>query len=64
MHIAALVAGTVDVALSYCHYCLNDTLLEDYLPYLQDKQVRRMWSWQTYLHVTYPPPSTHTHMCC
>jgi hypothetical protein len=36
------VAGTVDVALSYCHYCLNDTLLEDYLSYLQDKQVRHV----------------------
>jgi len=32
-------AGMVDVVLSYCHYCLNDTLLEDYLQYLQDKQV-------------------------
>lgn len=35
-----VVTGTVDVALSYCHYCLNDTLLEDHLAYLQDKQVR------------------------
>lgn len=34
-----LHAGTVDVVLSYCHYCLNDTSLEDYLQYLQDKQV-------------------------
>lgn len=31
--------GTVDVALSYCHYCLNDTALDDHLTYLQDKQV-------------------------
>lgn len=32
-------AGAVDVVLSYCHYCLNDTSLEDHLQYLQDKQV-------------------------
>src|SRR6266567_2515742 len=25
----------VDTILSYCHYCLNDTSLEDLLPYLQ-----------------------------
>ena len=32
-------AGVVDVVLSYCHYCLNDTTLEDHLQYLQEKQV-------------------------
>lgn len=32
-------AGTVDVILSYCHYCLNDTALQDQLPYFQEKQV-------------------------
>jgi hypothetical protein len=31
--------GSVDVVLSYCHYCLNDTALEHHLAYLQDKQV-------------------------
>ncbi|PRW05776.1 L-galactose dehydrogenase [Chlorella sorokiniana] len=30
-------AGTVDTALSYCHYTLNDRSLETLLPYLQDK---------------------------
>lgn len=32
-------AGSVDVILSYCHYCLNDTSLEAQLPYLQSKGV-------------------------
>ncbi|EIE20954.1 L-galactose dehydrogenase [Coccomyxa subellipsoidea C-169] len=31
--------GTVDVILSYCHYCLNDTSLESILPYLEQKGV-------------------------
>lgn len=32
-------AGAVDVVLSYCHYCLNDSSLEDLLPYLKSKGV-------------------------
>lgn len=32
-------AGTIDVVLSYCHYCLNDSSLEDLLPYLKSKGV-------------------------
>ncbi|PIA51839.1 hypothetical protein AQUCO_01000015v1 [Aquilegia coerulea] len=31
--------GTVDVILSYCHYSVNDTTLEDLLPYLKSKGV-------------------------
>jgi len=31
--------GAVDVILSYCHYCLNDSSLEDLLPYLKSKGV-------------------------
>ncbi|XP_051146880.1 L-galactose dehydrogenase [Andrographis paniculata] len=31
--------GTVDVILSYCHYSINDTTLEDILPYLKTKGV-------------------------
>lgn len=31
--------GTVDVILSYCHFCLNDTSLESLLPYLKEKGV-------------------------
>ncbi|WIA38692.1 hypothetical protein OEZ86_001995 [Tetradesmus obliquus] len=31
--------GTVDVILSYCHYSLNDTALQDAIPYFQEKQV-------------------------
>lgn len=31
--------GTIDVVLSYCHYCLNDSTLEDLLPYLKSKGV-------------------------
>ncbi|KVI01865.1 L-galactose dehydrogenase [Cynara cardunculus var. scolymus] len=31
--------GTVDVILSYCHYSINDTTLEDLLPYLKSKGV-------------------------
>ncbi|CAI9104175.1 OLC1v1002805C5 [Oldenlandia corymbosa var. corymbosa] len=30
---------TVDVILSYCHYSINDTTLEDMLPYLKSKGV-------------------------
>lgn len=32
-------AGTVDTALSYCHYTLNDGTLAELLPYLQGKGV-------------------------
>ncbi|XP_050363122.1 L-galactose dehydrogenase [Argentina anserina] len=31
--------GTVDVVLSYCHYSINDSALEDLLPYLKSKGV-------------------------
>ncbi|MFS7968077.1 putative L-galactose 1-dehydrogenase [Helianthus anomalus] len=31
--------GTVDVILSYCHYSINDTTLEDLIPYLKSKGV-------------------------
>lgn len=31
--------GTLDVILSYCHYCINDSTLEDLLPYLKSKGV-------------------------
>ncbi|OMO92107.1 Aldo/keto reductase [Corchorus olitorius] len=31
--------GTVDVILSYCHYSINDSTLEDLLPYLKSKDV-------------------------
>lgn len=31
--------GSVDVILSYCHYSINDTTLEDLLPYLKSKGV-------------------------
>ena len=31
--------GLVDCVLSYCHYSLNDSSLEDLLPYLQQKGV-------------------------
>lgn len=31
--------GTVDVILSYCHHCLNDTSMLEMLPYLQEKGV-------------------------
>lgn len=37
-----LAAGTVDVILSYCHYSLNDTTLQDAIPYFQEKQVPRL----------------------
>ncbi|GAA0173434.1 reductase [Lithospermum erythrorhizon] len=32
-------AGSVDVILSYCHYGLNDSTLEELLPYLKSKGV-------------------------
>ncbi|KAL3814350.1 hypothetical protein ACJIZ3_015618 [Penstemon smallii] len=31
--------GTVDVILSYCHFSINDSTLEDLLPYLKSKGV-------------------------
>ncbi|KAK1300061.1 L-galactose dehydrogenase [Acorus calamus] len=31
--------GSVDVILSYCHYGINDTTLQDLIPYLQNKGV-------------------------
>ncbi|KAB1212360.1 L-galactose dehydrogenase [Morella rubra] len=31
--------GTVDIILSYCHYSINDSTLEDLLPYLKSKGV-------------------------
>ncbi|CAN6450017.1 unnamed protein product [Victoria cruziana] len=31
--------GSIDVVLSYCHYSINDTTLEDLLPYLKSKGV-------------------------
>lgn len=31
--------GAVDVVLSYCHYSINDSTLEDLLPYLKSKGV-------------------------
>ncbi|KAE9607152.1 hypothetical protein Lal_00026008 [Lupinus albus] len=31
--------GTVDVVLSYCHHCINDSTLEDIIPYLKSKGV-------------------------
>ncbi|XP_054779420.1 L-galactose dehydrogenase [Prosopis cineraria] len=31
--------GSVDVILSYCHYCINDSTLEDIIPYLKSKGV-------------------------
>ncbi|XP_062178001.1 L-galactose dehydrogenase [Alnus glutinosa] len=31
--------GTVDVILSYCHYSINDSTMEDLLPYLKSKGV-------------------------
>lgn len=32
-------AGTLDVILSYCHHCINDSTLEDTVPYLKSKGV-------------------------
>lgn len=41
MHIFRLVMEEVEVdqVQSYCHYCLNDTALADYLPYFEKKGV-------------------------
>lgn len=32
-------AGTVESVLSFCHYCLNDDALVDYLNYFEEKEV-------------------------
>ena len=32
-------AGTVESILSFCHYCLNDDALLDYLPYFESKNI-------------------------
>ena len=32
-------AGTVESALSFCHYCLNDDALVDYLDYFEEKGI-------------------------
>jgi len=32
-------AATIDVILSYCHFELNDTALDDLIPYLQAKEI-------------------------
>lgn len=32
-------AGTVESVLSFCHYCLNDDALTDYLDYFEEKSV-------------------------
>jgi len=32
-------AGTVETILSFCHYCLNDDALIDYIPYFQENNV-------------------------
>ncbi|MDR2423711.1 MAG: aldo/keto reductase [Prevotellaceae bacterium] len=32
-------AGTVESILSFCHYCLNDDSLLDYLPYFESKNI-------------------------
>ena len=31
--------GTVESILNFCHYCLNDTLLQDYLGFFEQHQV-------------------------
>jgi aryl-alcohol dehydrogenase-like predicted oxidoreductase len=31
--------GTVETVLSFCHYCLNDTALEDYVPFFEEQGV-------------------------
>ena len=36
---AVLDQSDVDTILSYCHYALNDSSLQDLLPYLREKQV-------------------------
>jgi L-galactose dehydrogenase len=32
-------AGTVESVLSFCHYCLNDDALADYLDYFEEKRI-------------------------
>lgn len=32
-------AGTVESVLSFCHYCLNDDALTDYLDYFEEKEI-------------------------
>lgn len=32
-------AGTVDSVLSFCHYCLNDDALTDYLDYFEERKI-------------------------
>jgi aryl-alcohol dehydrogenase-like predicted oxidoreductase len=32
-------SGTVESVLSFCHYCLNDDALTDYLDYLESKEI-------------------------
>lgn len=32
-------AGTVESVLSFCHYCLNDDALTDYLAYFEEKEI-------------------------
>lgn len=32
-------AGTVESVLSFCHYCLNDDALVDYLDYFEERQI-------------------------
>lgn len=32
-------AGTVESVLSFCHYCLNDDALVDYLDYFEEKEI-------------------------
>ncbi|GMH17917.1 hypothetical protein Nepgr_019758 [Nepenthes gracilis] len=34
-----VLPGTIDVILSYCHHCINDSTLEELLPYLKSKGV-------------------------
>lgn len=31
--------GTVESVLSFCHYCLNDDALADYLDYFEEKEI-------------------------
>ena len=34
-----LPAGTVDLVLAYCHNSLNDTSLQEWVPYLKKQEV-------------------------
>ena len=40
----------LDTILSYCHYALNDTSLEDLVPYLKSKNVFLDDVWMAYLY--------------